>query len=72
MITEETTLSNILKILGAEKVLAKYNVPCLGCPFAKMEMETLKIGQICQMYKIDIRDLLKDLNEIISSKKASQ
>ncbi len=62
-ITEDTTLAEILKHPEAEKVLAKYNLPCLGCPFAKYEMENLKIGQVCKMYDIDIQNLLKELNE---------
>ena len=63
-ITENTTLAEILKYPEAEKILAKYNLPCLWCPFAKMEMETLKIGEICRMYGINIENLLKELNEI--------
>ena len=63
-ITEDTTLAEILKYPEVEKILAKYNLPCLDCPFAKMEMETLKIGEICRMYGINIENLLKELNEI--------
>ena len=37
-ITEDTTLAKILKYPEAEKILAKYNLPCLDCPFAKMEL----------------------------------
>ena len=61
-ITENTTLAEILKNPEAEKILAKYNLPCLGCPFAKMEMENLKIGQVCQMYDINVEILPKELN----------
>ena len=63
-ITKETTLAEILNLPGAEKILAKYNLPCLSCPFAKMEMENLKIGEICKMYGIKINELLKELNKI--------
>jgi hypothetical protein len=63
MFNEDTTLAKILKNPGAEKILAKYNLPCLTCPFASLEMEDLKIGKICEMYKIDIESLLKDLNK---------
>jgi len=63
-IKADTTLAEILKFPQAEKILAKYNLPCLWCPFAKMEMETLKIGEICRMYGINIENLLKELNEI--------
>ena len=62
-ITENTTLAEILQYPELEKILMKYNLPCLSCPFAKMEMENLKIGQVCRMYGINIERLLKELNE---------
>jgi len=62
-ITKDTTLAEILKRSELEKILMKYNLPCLGCPFAKFEMENLKIGEVCKMYGIDIESLLKELNE---------
>ena len=62
-ITEDTTLAEILKIPETEKILVKYNLPCLGCPFAKIEIENLKIGQVCQMYGIEMEKLLRELNE---------
>jgi hybrid cluster-associated redox disulfide protein len=62
-ITGDTTLAEILKHPEAEKVLAKYNLPCLGCPFAKFEMENLKIGEVCKMYGINFKSLLKELNK---------
>ena len=62
-ITENTTLAEILKLPGAEKILAKYNLPCLSCPMAKFEMEKLKIGQVCQMYGIETKKLLKELGK---------
>lgn len=69
-ITENTTLAEILKIPEAEKILAKYNLPCLSCPFANLEMDAthppphLKIGEVCKMYGINLKKLLKDLNGI--------
>jgi hybrid cluster-associated redox disulfide protein len=62
-INRDTTLAEILEWPEAEKILSKYNLPCLGCPFAKMEMENLKIGEVCRMYGIDVEKLLKELNE---------
>lgn len=62
-VTEETVLSEILQRAGAEEILAKYELPCLSCPFAKMEMEQLKIGGLCRQYGIDCQSLLKDLNK---------
>lgn len=63
-ITENTTLAKILKHPEAEKILMKYNLPCLGCPFAKLEMENLKIGEVCKMYGIDSKSLIKELNNL--------
>lgn len=62
-VTKETTLAEILQRKGAEDILAKYELPCLSCPFAKMEMEQLKLGFLCQQYGIDLEKLLADLNK---------
>ncbi|MFA6375779.1 MAG: hypothetical protein WCX69_00050 [Candidatus Paceibacterota bacterium] len=59
---EKTTLEEIMEFSGVEDVLVKYDVPCLGCPMAKMEMQNLTIGQICSNYGIDQAGLLADLN----------
>lgn len=63
-ITKDTTLAEILQLPEVEKVLNKYNLPCLSCPLAKFEMEKLKIGEVCDMYEIDIEKLIKDLNAL--------
>ena len=63
-ITKDTSLSEILSLAGAKKILAKYHLPCLTCPFAQIEMEELKIGKVCEMYKIDLEGLLEELNKI--------
>jgi len=63
MFNKDTALAEILKKPENKKILAKYNLPCLTCPFASLEMEDLKIGKVCEMYKIDIDSLLKDLNK---------
>ena len=70
-ITKETILEEILKNSQAEKILVKYNLPCLGCPMAAYEMGILKIGQVAKMYNIDLKNLLKELNAVIGSKKHS-
>ncbi len=62
-IIKDTTLADILEVPGSEKILAKHNVPCVTCPFAKMEMDKLKIGQICKIYGIDTEKLLMELNK---------
>ena len=63
-ITKDTTLAEILNLPGTEKVLTKYNLPCLSCPMAKFEIENLKIGEVCKMYGIDLEKLLAELNKI--------
>jgi len=63
-ITKNTTLFEILEYSEAEEILARYKVPCLGCPFAAQEMKKLKLGEIARMYNIDLSGLLKDLNNI--------
>ena len=59
----KTTLAEILEIPRAEEILAKYKVPCLTCPMAQYEVKLLTIGDICQMYGIDEKALLTDLNK---------
>ncbi len=62
-ITEDTILADVLKMPGCEKILGKYKFPCLGCFFAQYEAKSLKIGQVCKMYKINAKSLIKDLNK---------
>lgn len=61
-ITKDTTLKEILEIKGVEEVLKKHNVPCIKCPFAKTEMEKLKLENICKTYNINLKELIKDLS----------
>jgi len=68
-ITKETTLKEILEIEGAKEILEKYNLPCLFCPMASFEIENLKIGDICRAYGINAKNLLKDLNSLVSKAK---
>jgi hypothetical protein len=67
-ITKNTTLEEILKIKGAEDVLAKFNLPCLSCPMASFEMGRLKIGEVAKVYSLDLKNLLKELNKLTKSK----
>jgi len=68
-ITENTTLAEILKHPEAGNVLGKYNLPCLHCPMAKYEINTLKIGEVAKMYGINAKNLLKELNKNIKIRK---
>lgn len=62
-ITEKTTLEKIMDKNGAEEILAKHGVPCVLCPMAKFELSKLKIGEVCKMYSLPIKEILKDLNK---------
>ena len=64
-INKNTTLEKVLKYSGSEDILKKYNVPCLSCPFAEMEMKELQIGDICKNYGIDSKGLIEDLNKLL-------
>jgi len=66
-VTKDTTLAKVLEIKGAEKILSKFEMPCLGCAMAQMEMDSLKLGDICNMYGLD--KMLKELNKDIKAKK---
>jgi len=63
MITKNTTIFKVLEKKGAEKILTKYNLPCLTCPMARFEIEKLKLGQVCEAYGINIKKLLVELNK---------
>ena len=62
-ITKGTILAEIVKDQKMADILTEHNLPCLTCPFGKLEMEKLKVGEVCQMYGIDIDKLLEDLNK---------
>lgn len=63
-IDEKTTIAKVLEKKGAAEILTKHQFPCLGCPMAQMEMQTLKVGQVCDMYGLEKEKLLKELNEL--------
>jgi len=67
-ITKKTKLSKIIDEKKVVKILEKYEFPCISCPFARMEMEELELGSICEMYGIDANALIKELNEKLDKK----
>lgn len=69
-ITKDTPIKEILNSPQGRKILEKFNFPCLNCPFAFSELENLKIGEVCQLYGLDLKKLLKELN--LSKKKENQ
>ena len=67
-ITKKTKLSKIIDKKKAEKILRKYDFPCLSCPFARYEMEELEIGNICEIYDINGKKLIEELNKKLNKK----
>lgn len=62
-INGKTTLKKILDIKGGAKILMENGVPCLSCPMASFEIDMLKIGEVCKMYKLNLNKILKELNK---------
>lgn len=67
-ITGDTTLAEIMENPKTQEILAKYNLPCLGCPLAKFEIENLRIGEVCKTYDINLNNLLRELNKVYKKK----
>lgn len=64
-ITKDTVLKEILdNNKGAEEILTKYNLPCLSCPYASLEIGELKIGEVAKMYGLNLKDMLKEINDL--------
>jgi len=61
--SKNSTLAEVLEDPKNQKILEKFNVPCLTCPFAQMEMNSLKLEQIAKLYQIDLEKLLEELNQ---------
>ncbi len=66
-ITKDTFLIEILNNPKTRKILEKYRLPCLNCPLAFFELEKLKIGEVCEIYQIDVESLIKKLNQAMKN-----
>jgi len=72
-IDKDTKLKEIFEIENLREVLIKHKIPCLFCPFASLEIEKLKIGDICRSYGINEKKLIDDLNKtLLSNSKSSR
>jgi hybrid cluster-associated redox disulfide protein len=69
-ITKGTTIAEVLEYPGALEVLTKYRLPCLHCPMAALEIGKLRIGEVAYSYGIDADELIKELNQVIKSRKS--
>lgn len=59
-ISEDTTISSLVKEGGFEDILKKHKIPCVGCPMMQFEGD-LTIKRVCKIYGLDKESLLKDL-----------
>ena len=60
---KNSTLAETLENPKNRKILEKFNVPCLTCPFATLEMNSLTLEQIAKLYQIGLEKLLEELNK---------
>jgi len=61
-ITEDMTIKEVIDTYPeTAMVFMKYNVGCIGCLAASFE----KVKDIATVHGIDIKALVKDLNEIV-------
>ncbi len=64
-ITEDMTIKEVIDTYPeTAMVFMKYNVGCIGCLAASFE----KVKDIATVHGIDIKALVKDLNEIVSQR----
>jgi len=67
-VDKHTKLGKIMKMKGMEKILTKYNVPCVSCPMAKMEIDSLEIGYVCKLYGLPEKEIILEINKILKKK----
>jgi len=70
--TNKSTLQDVLESENGADLLVKYQVPCLGCHFASQELDQLTLQDIADAYKIDLKDLLKDLNSLHTKRESKK
>jgi len=64
-ITEDMTIKEVIDTYPeTAMVFMKYNVGCIGCLAASFE----KVKDIATVHGIDIKALVKDLNEIVQQR----
>lgn len=67
--TDKTTLGEIIT-MGGEDILHANRVPCMACPLAAQEINSLSIGQVARIYQLDSGKIIKELNIKLKEKKS--
>ena len=60
---ENSTLREVLEVKKAREVLKEIDFPCLECPMSFFEMEKVTLKDIARIYNLDLKKILKKLNE---------
>ncbi|MCM0083643.1 DUF1858 domain-containing protein [Geomonas sp. Red32] len=61
MVTKDMTFATVMRMHpDVVKVLAKYNLGCIGCMGAQNE----SLEQGCSAHGIDVEEILADLNKL--------
>lgn len=68
-ITSKTKLRELLENQDITEILINHGFPCVMCPMARMEMDILELGAVCEMYGIDEIDLIEELNSFLKEGK---
>ncbi|MEM0231271.1 MAG: hypothetical protein QXW00_00625 [Candidatus Woesearchaeota archaeon] len=63
-INENSSLAEVLQIPGADEVLHKYSLPCMGCPLIGFEIGMLKLGEVCRTYGIDEKKVISEIRNL--------
>jgi hypothetical protein len=69
-VTEETRLGELLENPRALSILAKHGLPCLSCPAISFETGFLRLGQVAKLYGLDVKAIIKELNEALQESEA--
>lgn len=67
-INSKTTLGEIINIEGVNKILEDFHVPCVSCPFAQFELNSLSLGDVCRLYGINEKKLIEAINDLIKKR----
>ncbi len=61
-VTKDTAINEVIeKYPDTISIFQQYGLHCIGCPLAQAET----IEEACQVHKIDLKKILKDLNKTI-------
>ncbi len=60
--TAKTKIKEVLKDEKFKTILTQNNFPCMTCPFAEAEMNSMDLQTVARTYNLDLAKLLAELN----------